>query len=314
MNHASPRIARMLACAGALSLASGCIDGVKVGQEGQGGGASTSSSTSTSSGTASGGDMPTAASCNTPRQLVCEWGVIGGPCGGSLPNAKDCDASQGWVCVGATADKEGTCQLPGNTPLNPGDACGAGVPDTGTCPWNYVCDAPIEPDGKGVCVPRNCTLGTGEDLVSAASVTIDGDGPTQHYDFACSYNWGAKFTGEANAFVTNPGPDAHQYPQPGWLYLEACQSQDGSPYKGLFWLGAPLTGPGTIKAGQANYQPPDSSNYVTYFDPPTITVIEMNSDLVRGSFDLMVADPGQAQKHLTGTFEVCRVPNHDPAP
>lgn len=318
MHHVSPRIViGSLAFAGSLFCVSGCLTGVKVGEDGQGGGAASSTSTSTSASTSasSGGDMPTAMSCTSPSALLCPWGQHGGPCGGNLPFKKDCDP--GLVCVGGTADTEGTCVSPGQTLANPGDACGAAAPNPNVYPWNYECNAPIAPDGLGTIVPGHCTLGNGAPLVSTASVTIDGDGPTQHYDFACSLRWGSLFTGEANAFFTEPGPDTGNYPQPGWLYLVGCKAETGDPYGGSIEIGIP-TAANSMMSGWVDYRPPGLGNLLTFTSSPTITVTEMNSDIVRGSYDAVVQDhlpPGMnTMKHLTGTFEVCRLPNHEPYP
>ncbi|APR78065.1 Hypothetical protein A7982_03412 [Minicystis rosea] len=290
--------ARSSALAGAILLTTGCITGVNVGQDALGGSTTTTTTT----------DAPTGASCKSPAALLCPWGKAGGPCGGNKPNKKDCDSEH--VCVGATADTEGTCVLPGASLALPGDACGAGVPEARPCPWNYACDAPIAPDGVGTCAPSSCVLGDGSPIVSEASITVDGDGPTQHHDFGCSLLWGANITGEAGAYITHHV----QPPSAEWLYINGCQSPDGDEVLGSLRLMAPITGVGTTTASEADYRAANAGNYLTSAaTPASVTVTAIDADRVRGSYDVTVEGliPGDT-KHLTGTFDVCRLPYHYP--
>jgi len=310
----SSRATRMLACAGALLFASGCLTGVNVGQDGQGGHPTGTSSSSTGTGS---GEVATGATCTSPSALLCNWGKPGGPCGGSRPNKKDCDT--GTVCLGDTADTEGTCVFPGDVLSSPGDDC---VNTTGTaCPWDHACNSTFFPGGVGgtcAVTPTNCSLedpGTG--LVSSATITLDGDGPTQHFGYACTVSWASQLTGEANAFLVLPGKDT--------LALLGCADPQGEETLGRIDLRVPLTTAGTTGSfsGGVDYSPPwvggdPVSNFMpTVGTTPIFTLTEITAEVVRGTFDVHVTSAGaptnpppDAQRHLTGTFDVCRVPDH----
>jgi hypothetical protein len=317
MHHAGT----FLASAAALLLASGCVTGIDVGHDGTGGSTTTTSSgsgTSTTGGTGSGssgggGQMPTSNACASPGALLCPWGQAGGPCGGG---GQDCAAGSGLVCVGDSPGAPGTCAGASASILPPGGACGAGVADTSVCPWDYACNASFSSDGVigvGICVPGNCVLSVPTPFVSAASITIDGDGPTQHDDFACgAQNGGSHYTGEANAFLTPWGSP----PSPGWLNIMGCASPGG--YASSLNFDVPLSDVGTAHMGSVIYVPPPPLGTYGNFEtngvvaPMTVTVTEMNADVVEGSFDVVVtAGPpltATNTRHLTGTFDVCRLP------
>jgi hypothetical protein len=301
--------------AGALLLATGCLTGVDVGNEGSGGSAGHAST-----GTGTGAPVPpaTGLNCKSPATLLCSWGVTGGPCTGSSPNQQEC--GPGGACVGATADAPGTCGGADGTVAAPRDACGAGVPSTPVCPWNYTCDAPIQPDGVGKCVPRACVL---DDiaLTSEASITVDGDGPTQRFDFGSRARWGSQFTGEAVGFATQSGSGTFDH-----LQIWGVVNAFGEELDGNVFLTIPLTGVGTVHEGGVEYLPAGAyaagiGNYLGGGGGPTqatFTITEITADRIRGTFsDVLVTrgfngsgpiDP----KTLSGTFDVCRLPDHYP--
>jgi hypothetical protein len=211
--------------------------------------------------------------------------------------------------VGGGPDVPGTCLNPGQTVNSPVGACGAGVPGTPGCPWDYWCDAPITPDGVGTCVPRNCVLSAPTPFVSAASITIDGDGPTQHADFACTAPFsGSQATGEANAYtITDNGTLT--------LVVVGCASSTGDVGQGELDFHTPLTGVGTVSGASFNYYPPpglhQGGNYVSVpGDATTLTITEMSADRVSGSYDAVLGSASPDIRHLTGTFEVCHLPYH----
>ncbi len=312
MRHAGTSFA----VAFALLSASGCVSGIDVGHDGQGGSAAnttTSSSSSASSG--AGGQAPTGATCTSPGALLCAWGQPGGPCGTGTP---DQDCSDGLVCVGSSAGVPGTCASTAQGVQPPGFPCGGGVYAPLVCPWNYVCNALIAPEAVGTCVPGNCVLSAPTALVSAASLTIDGDGPTQHDDFACAGPgfWGGQLTGEANASFTTLGAPVSS----DWLSIIGCAGSDGATGGGSLNLAVQLTAAATVHTGQATYIPSPSAEddvgqwvYYPGVEPMTVTVTELSADVVTGSYDVVVSygPPGTgATKHLTGTFDVCRLPFH----
>jgi hypothetical protein len=301
---------RTVAQAVALLLASGCAVAIDVGQEGTGGSASGGGASAGTSG------QPTGGSCQSPAALLCPWGFAGGPCGGGLPESMDCDPTQGWICSGASPGTPGTCITPGQKLQVPGGPCGPGVPDQPPCPWNYQCDAPDMAGSVGMCVPGSCVLGDGTAPVSVASVTIDGDGPTQHYDYACAspYFYGSSLTGEAVGFPTIFGTN----PRPGFEIV-ACKTADGNSTWGGIQMMMDLTDIGTTqRSGTVEYfgppRPPFMGGGPWYqesaTDPVTFTITELTPDSVKGSYDVMVKDIDSPydSKHLTGTFDVCRLP------
>jgi hypothetical protein len=309
----SSRATRALACAGALLSAAGCLTGVNVGRDGTGGYPSATSGTAGAGGGV--GPVATGATCTSPSALLCRWGKLGGPCGGSRPNKKDCET--GTVCLGDTADTEGTCVFPGDVLSSPGDNC---VNPSGTaCPFDHACDSTFFPGGVGgTCsvTPTNCSLDDpGAGPVSAASITIEGDGPTRHYDFACNWIWGTQLTGEANVHVGH----LEQPPSIEWLFINGCASPYGDVDLGSIDLAVPLVESGTVTMGEISYTVP----YVNGVDPSgnfvgalggsglTFTVTEVTADVVRGTFDVIVENAAsEPPKHLVGAFDVCRVPDH----
>jgi hypothetical protein len=298
----------MLTTTFTLLFTSGCFGGLDVGHDGQGGGSATNgpSTSSSTSSSGSGGQAPTGSMCTSPGALLCPWGEIGGPCGSGTGQS----CTSGWVCVGEGPDVPGTCAVAGQTVSPPGGACGAAVPGTPVCTWDYTCDAPIAPDGVGNCVPKNCVLSAPAPLVSAASITIDGDGPTQHDDFACTAPfWSSQATGEANAYSTTVNSSIE-------LVVVGCASSAGDVFQGSLEIVAPMTGVGTVPWALISYVPPpalmqESGNYLSDPISTTLTITEMSADRVSGSYDAVVTGGSPMDnRHITGTFEVCHLPYH----
>jgi hypothetical protein len=284
---------KLLASATTLLIA-GCVAGIDVG--GKGGGSTT---------TADGGPL-SASWCVSPSMLRCEWGTLGGPCGGGAPGSTDCQDN--FTCVGSSPGTPGTCLNTGDPSVRlvgPGDVCGPNIYAGPVCPWNYECHLPPPDEPTANCIPRTCILEDVPPLASAASITVDGDGPTQHEDFACTHVWGDQLTGEANAFIGDRPAG-----KPDVFWIVGCAADTGDATKGSMILQVPLAGVGTAAPQFVRYLSSDGTAY-DGFTPASVTVTELSSTLVKGTYDVTVLqfDPPAAQKHLTGTFEVCRVPD-----
>jgi hypothetical protein len=146
-------------------------------------------------------------------------------------------------------------------------------------------------------------------LVSAASITIDGDGPTQHDDFLPGDNpafWAVAFTGEASGFVWPA-----QIPElSNWLEIDGAASSYGDSTQGSVSIRAPLAGVGTTQAGTVSYSPTAPLTGVYGGSSATVTVTQFGPNTLQGSFDAVVQamPPSTGTKHLTGTFDVCHLP------
>jgi hypothetical protein len=151
-------------------------------------------------------------------------------------------------------------------------------------------------------------------VVSAASIAIDGDGPTQHDDFLPGNpeSWAAPLTGEASGFIRT-----RQELQFGnWLEIDGCANPYGDTTKGSLSIRAPLTGVGTTQQGRVLYVPTAPLDNPPYdlATSATVTVTQLGSGTVQGSFDVVVQaiPPSTITKRLTGTFDVCLLPDEAP--
>jgi hypothetical protein len=259
--------------------------------------------------------------------------MLGGPCGGGLPGSKGCfDYEQ--VCVGESAGTPGTCLLapdagpvPFATELQvPGGPCDTGIDplrdgglsySTTVCPWNYMCSASPISAPTGVCVPGTCVLGDGTPPPSGASFIIDGDGPTQSFVYGSGYpTIQAQLTGEASATqVTVPDGGGST------LVVAAYRDPSGDSAYGVLQLVLPASQVGHVEGSiTADYTPttdPSSDTQQDYGSAgmgavTEVTLTEVDHTHVRGTFDLVLPNllPSDDTKHITGSFDVCRLPNY----
>lgn len=154
------------------------------------------------------------------------------------------------------------------------------------------------------------TTGTGAaggaDCV-AASITIDGDGPTNHLGAACMGSWGASHTSYANGYLGYPDPGGGL---PEQLFVSGCVNTTASPTFGSLSLMVPQTTVGSATMGMASYA--NGLDTFTTDTAVTLMVSALDTMLVKGSYTATVSSTNSGMKMLSGTFTVCRVPDFLP--
>jgi hypothetical protein len=137
---------------------------------------------------------------------------------------------------------------------------------------------------------------------TTASISVDGDGPTNHLGAACMGSWGAKYTSYANGYLSYPAPNSGDSEQ---LVINGCVNTTASPMFGSFSLSVPQTTVGSATMGSASYAN-GLDTFATDTDV-TVMVTQIDSKVVKGSFTANVSSTNNGMKMLSGSFSVCRV-------
>jgi len=164
--------------------------------------------------------------------------------------------------------------------------------------------------GTGGGASSSATTGTGAaggGGCVAASITIDGDGPTNHLGAACMGSWGASHTAYANGYLGYPGPSSGL---PEQLFVSGCVKNTTSPSFGSLSLMVPQTTVGSATMGTASYA--NGLDTFTTDTAVTLMVSELDTMMVKGSYTATVSATNSDMKMLSGTFAVCRVPDFLP--
>jgi hypothetical protein len=138
------------------------------------------------------------------------------------------------------------------------------------------------------------------------SISIDGDGPTNHFNAACMGFYGTTFTSHANGYLgypTHTSPDAQ-------LYISGCPESTTPPMFGSLSLTVPQTGVGNATTGTASYA--NATGTFKTDTAVTVMITQISSSVVQGSYTATVSSTSNGTKMLSGTFDVCRVPNYRP--
>jgi hypothetical protein len=135
-----------------------------------------------------------------------------------------------------------------------------------------------------------------------ASISVDGDGPTNHFGAACMGSWGAGHTAYANGYLGYPAPGSGDSEQ---LFISGCVKSTVSPSFGSLSLSVPQTTVGSVTTGTASYA--NGLDTFTTDTAVTVMVTEIDSTVVKGSYTATVGSTNNGEKMLSGTFSVCRV-------
>jgi hypothetical protein len=137
----------------------------------------------------------------------------------------------------------------------------------------------------------------------SASISVDGDGPSNHFGAACMGSYGAMSTTHANGYFGFPPPNSGL---PGQFFVSGCAKSDAPPAFGSLSLTAPLAGLGSATMGTASYA--NGTDTFTTDTAVTLTVSELDTMVVKGSYTASVSSTNNGVKMLSGTFSVCRAP------
>lgn len=149
------------------------------------------------------------------------------------------------------------------------------------------------------------TGGVGGAGCVTASISVEGDGPTNHIGAACMGSYGAAYTSYANGYLGYPGPNSGL---PEQLFVNGCVK--GATMYGSLSLMAPQTTIGSATMGTASYT--NGTDTFTTDTAVTLTVSEIDSMVVKGSYTATVSAANSGERMLSGTFSVCRVPDFLP--
>ncbi len=147
--------------------------------------------------------------------------------------------------------------------------------------------------------------GTGGASCEMASISIDGDGPVNHFGAACMGSYGIGFTSHANGYLAYVAHDSAELQ----LDISGC-AESTAPPAGSLSLTAPQTGIGSATTGTASYT--NSTDTFTTDTAVTLMLTEINSVTLQGSYTATVSSANNGTKMLSGTFSVCRAPNYRP--
>jgi hypothetical protein len=146
----------------------------------------------------------------------------------------------------------------------------------------------------------------GADCVMA-SISVDGDGATNHFGAACKGSYGAAHTTHANGYLGFPGADSGLTEQ---VFVNGCANSTAPPMFGSLSLMAPQPGVGSATMGTASYA--NGTDTFTTDTAVMLTVTELDGLVVKGSYTATVSSTNNGVKMLSGTFSVCRVPDFLP--
>jgi hypothetical protein len=140
---------------------------------------------------------------------------------------------------------------------------------------------------------------------TVASISVDGDGPTNHFNAACMGSWGALHTSHANGYLSYPPTSSNAE-----LVIQGCADGMAPPMDGSLQLTIPETGVGNATMGQASYA--NGTDTFTTATAVTAMITEITSSTIQGSYTANVSTPSNGARMLSGTFSVCRVADYRP--
>lgn len=160
--------------------------------------------------------------------------------------------------------------------------------------------------GAGTGGSESGTGGAGAPSCTIASISVDGDGPTNHFNAACMGAYGTSYTSHANGYLAYTSPTSSDIV----LTIEGCADGMAPPMDGSLSLTIPETGVGSAVTGTASY----ANGVATFTTDTEVTamITELTSATIQGSYTATVSSTSSGQKMLSGTFSVCRVPNYRP--
>ena len=148
--------------------------------------------------------------------------------------------------------------------------------------------------------------GAGAPSCTIASISVDGDGPTNHFNAACMGSYGASYTSHANGYLAYTSPTSSDIV----LTIEGCADGTAPPMDGSLSLTIPQTGVGNAVTGTASY----ANGVATFTTDTEVTamITELTSATIQGTYTATVSSMSNGTKMLSGTFSVCRAPNYRP--
>jgi len=148
--------------------------------------------------------------------------------------------------------------------------------------------------------------GAGAPSCTIASISVDGDGPTNHFNAACMGSYGASYTSHANGYLAYTSPTSSDIV----LTIEGCADGMAPPMDGSLSLTIPQTGVGNAVMGTASY----ANGVATFTTDTEVTamITELTSATIQGTYTATVSSMSNGTKMLSGTFSVCRAPNYRP--
>ena len=132
-----------------------------------------------------------------------------------------------------------------------------------------------------------------------ASITIDGDGPTNHIGAACKDSWGAGYTSYANGYLGYPEPNSTL---PKQLFINGCVNTTAPLSYGSLSLAVAQTTLGSATTGSASYA--NGLDTFTTDTDVTVEVTEMDSMVEKGSYTTTVASGNNGQQSRSGPVPV----------
>lgn len=292
-------------CAALLPLALwavACTNSIQVGNDGSGGDATSSGGGLPGSGGQGAGSGGAGASTSSATGGSGSGGgdvaQLGEQCGGFVMHPRTCGT--GLVCVTTgEPDAPGTCAMQGQTVSGVGGPCGGTVPAPAPiCQWNLVCQGGSG-DTPGTCVDPSSAGCPG------AMITVEGDGPTRAYRFACKDSYGAPYSSEANGHVGYEKPLSVDPNQKEQLWLSGCATANAPPLAGSISIEAPQPVVGTTTTGNAEYDD-GTDTYATDTDV-TVTVTSIDGTTIKGAYTANVTTVNNGVKTISGSFAVCHV-------
>ncbi len=224
-----------------------------------------------------------------------EWERIASAPAGDVPDAEGQTSVGKAVCCFALA---GALVLAGcGSSSSPASSAGAGGGASSSSGGGGGGAGGDGAGGSGGAATVNC---------DTASFSIDGDGPTNHYNAACMGSYGATYTSHADGYLAYASPTSPDVV----LDVEGCAEGMASPMDGSLSLTIPQTGVGSATTGKASYA--NGVDTFTTDSAVTATITELTSATIQGSYMATLISTNNGTKILSGTFSVCRVPNYRP--
>ena len=170
------------------------------------------------------------------------------------------------------------------------------------CDWSSTCEYPPAPDAPGICVPKSCSPVSG---CTSPIVTVeDGTVPAKQFNASCQGT--ETGTGNASAAVGYIGYPAPHSTGPEDVWIDGCLTANGNPLQGSLKIMGPQAMVGTTMLANVTYD--DGTDTYTNAGTATLSVTELSSDTIRGTYDAMVqpSNGNGTVTHITGSFNVCR--------
>jgi len=135
---------------------------------------------------------------------------------------------------------------------------------------------------------------------------VEDNGSPQVFGSICQGAWGSEQTDKAVGyiFMGGPAPGAQ-----GLVILGCAGPQAASP--GITLAPTDALTPGTYTAGATSYTDSQGNTWGVSGDPFELTVTTLGDvgGSIVGTYSVMVTHGGNAAHDVSGSFDVCRVPN-----